>query len=67
MKLFIAQTNPTVGDIENNSRQIIKAIEQAKKKHASLAIFPQMALTGYPPHDLLHNRTFTTAIKLGTL
>ena len=62
MKLFIAQTNPTVGDIENNSRQIIKAIEQAKKEHASLAIFPQMALTGYPPHDLLHNRTFTTAI-----
>ncbi len=62
MKLFIAQINPTVGDIENNSHLIIKAIEQAKEAQASLVVFPQMALTGYPPHDLLRNRAFTAAI-----
>ncbi|HBM97045.1 TPA: hypothetical protein DD394_06040, partial [bacterium UBP9_UBA11836] len=63
MKLFIAQINPTVGDIEKNSRLIIKAIEQAKEAQASLVVFPQMALTGYPPHDLLRNRAFTAAIS----
>lgn len=62
MKLFIAQINPTVGDLEKNSRLILRAIEQAQKEQASLIIFPQMALTGYPPHDLLRNRTFTAAI-----
>lgn len=63
MKLFIAQINPTVGDIEKNSRLIVKAIEQAKEAQASLVVFPQMALTGYPPHDLLRNRAFTAAIS----
>lgn len=63
MKLFIAQINPTVGDVEKNSRLIVKAIEQAKEAQASLVVFPQMALTGYPPHDLLRNRAFTAAIS----
>lgn len=62
MKLVIAQINPTVGNIAGNTQKIVEAINQACKEKASLVVFPQMALTGYPPHDLLLNRAFTGAI-----
>ncbi|MGM9991348.1 MAG: NAD+ synthase [Candidatus Bruticola sp.] len=62
MKLFIAQINPTVGNLKENSSKIMEAISRAKAAGASLAVFPQMALTGYPPQDLLCNTSFIQAI-----
>lgn len=49
----MAQINPTVGDLSGNSRKILAYVERAKKKAADLVVFPELALTGYPPEDLL--------------
>lgn len=56
MKIALAQINPVIGDIEGNTRKIIKFIERAVSGNADLAIFPEMALTGYPAMDILFNR-----------
>ncbi|MFH1334133.1 MAG: NAD+ synthase [Pseudomonadota bacterium] len=54
LKIALAQLNFTVGDISRNSKKIIRAIQYAKNKlHADLVVFPELALTGYPPEDLL--------------
>ncbi|MCF6148392.1 MAG: NAD+ synthase [Candidatus Kuenenia sp.] len=53
MKVALAQINPVVGDFENNVRKICSFIEQAKKKKGDLVIFPELAVTGYPPKDFL--------------
>ena len=53
LRLALAQINPTVGDIEGNAEKIISYIRQAKAGGASVVAFPEMALTGYPPEDLL--------------
>jgi NAD+ synthase (glutamine-hydrolysing) len=53
MRIACAQINPTVGDIAGNSRKILSFIEQAKALGAALVAFPELAVTGYPPKDLL--------------
>ncbi len=53
MKILAAQINPTIGALANNTAKILKAIEQGKKLGADLVLFPELALTGYPPQDLL--------------
>lgn len=53
MKVALAQINPVVGDFENNVRKICSFIEQAKRKNADLVVFPELAVTGYPPKDFL--------------
>jgi len=53
MKVALAQINPTVGDFYNNTKKICTLIDQAKKKKADLVIFPELAVTGYPPRDFL--------------
>ncbi len=58
MKIAIAQINPIIGDFEYNSALILKATEQASKEGCSLAIFPELALVGYPPKDLLEKPAF---------
>jgi predicted amidohydrolase len=58
MKIAIAQINPIIGDFEYNTSLIVKACEQARKKGCSLAIFPELALSGYPPKDLLEKPAF---------
>jgi NAD+ synthase (glutamine-hydrolysing) len=45
--------NPTVGDIAGNVRQITAWLREAKKAKADLVAFPELAITGYPPEDLL--------------
>lgn len=58
-KIIIAQINLTVGDIENNKNRIIHCIDDAERKHhADLVIFPELAVTGYPPEDLLLRSSF---------
>ena len=63
----MAQINPTVGDLKGNSRKIIRYIERAKSLDADLVIFPELAVTGYPPEDLLLKPQFIddnlTALK----
>lgn len=53
MKVLLAQINPTVGDIVGNAKMISEAISKGKKLKCSLVLFPEMALCGYPPQDLL--------------
>lgn len=57
MKIAIAQINPTVGALEENAQKIIRAL----KIDADLVLFPEMALTGYPPQDLLLMPAFVQA------
>ncbi len=55
MRIAIGQLNFKVGAIAANAEKIIKTIQQARDQHhADLIIFPELALTGYPPEDLLH-------------
>ncbi|MBI4361997.1 MAG: NAD+ synthase [Euryarchaeota archaeon] len=53
LRVALAQMNPTVGDIPGNTRRIREQMEEAYKAGASLAVFPELAVTGYPPRDLL--------------
>ncbi|HEU4709783.1 MAG TPA: NAD+ synthase, partial [Methylophilaceae bacterium] len=61
MKLAIAQINCTVGDLQGNSARILQAVQQAKQKGASLLVTPELALSGYPPEDLLLRSDFNFA------
>jgi NAD+ synthase (glutamine-hydrolysing) len=54
----LAQINPTVGDLEGNSRLIIDWIGRARDQGADIVCFPELALTGYPPEDLVLKRAF---------
>lgn len=53
MRLAIAQIDVTVGDIEGNTRKIVEAYGHAQSQQAGLVVFPELAITGYPPEDLL--------------
>jgi len=58
MKIALAQINTKIGDLKNNTRLIIENINKAKEKGADLVIFPELAITGYPPRDLLDFECF---------
>lgn len=59
IKIALAQINPLVGDLENNSRKIEQYIDSAVYDYqADLIVFPELALTGYPPEDLLFREGF---------
>ncbi len=58
MKIALAQTNPTVGDFAANSLQIEDAVRRAAAQHARLIVFPELAIPGYPPADLLDKASF---------
>ncbi len=53
MNITIAQLNQTVGDINANTKRIIQSIDQARADGADLIVFPELAICGYPPRDLL--------------
>jgi NAD+ synthase (glutamine-hydrolysing) len=53
LRIALAQINPTVGDLEGNSRKISLYINRAKELGADIISFPELALPGYPPEDLL--------------
>jgi len=53
IRISLAQINPTVGDLVGNRDKIIEYIGRAKKNNADIVAFPELALTGYPPEDLL--------------
>lgn len=53
LRMAMAQINPTVGDIAGNARLIKGWIKEARKAKADVVAFPELAVTGYPPEDLL--------------
>jgi NAD+ synthase (glutamine-hydrolysing) len=58
LQLALSQMNATVGDIAGNERAILDAIGRAREAGAQLVLFPELALTGYPPEDLLLKEHF---------
>lgn len=53
IRLALCQINTTVGDIEGNTKKIIEFIKETKKYNPDIIAFPELAITGYPPEDLL--------------
>lgn len=53
LRIGLCQINSTVGDIFGNTKKIIDYIKRAKRQGVEIAVFPEMAVTGYPPEDLL--------------
>ncbi len=58
MRLALCQINATVGDIAGNTTLIREGLEQARDAGAQLVLFPELAVTGYPPEDLLLKEHF---------
>ena len=63
MRVCAAQINPTVGDIEGNTRKIIDAISRARTEDVDIILFPELTLSGYPPEDLLLDKSFIDALQ----
>ena len=61
MRIAIGQLNPTVGDFEGNLGKVSSYIRAAQTKGCDLIMFPELTLCGYPPEDLLLNRSFVEA------
>lgn len=64
MKIALAQVNPIIGDFAGNSAKILAYAEQAAGLGCHLVIFPEMALSGYPPQDLLERHSFVVDHRL---
>ena len=58
MRIALAQTNPIVGDIPHNCKQIVDFAQRAKKQGAEVVVFPELTIPGYPPKDLLLKPVF---------
>ena len=61
LRVALAQIDTTVGDIEGNTAKIRAGIARARDEGAMLVVFPELALTGYPPEDLLLKTHFLDA------
>ena len=60
MKIGLLQINPTIGDLAGNRRLVREAAREAARRGADLAVTPELALTGYPPGDLLLSEGFVS-------
>jgi NAD+ synthase (glutamine-hydrolysing) len=58
MRIALAQTNSTVGDLDGNAQRILSFARRAADSGAEVAVFPELTLTGYPPRDLLEKQSF---------
>ena len=58
VRIALAQINPTVGDLEGNARLIVDWIGRARDAEADVVCFPELAITGYPPEDLVLKPSF---------
>ncbi|MBX5473538.1 MAG: NAD+ synthase [Thermoleophilia bacterium] len=63
MRLALAQIDPVVGDLDGNRELILGRLAEAKRAGADLAVFPELAVTGYPPEDLLLRPGFVRAAR----
>ncbi|CAB5495637.1 NAD+ synthase [Bathymodiolus thermophilus thioautotrophic gill symbiont] len=64
LKIDIAQINPTVGDLSGNTNKIIDLSHKSHELGAHLLIFPELALSGYPPEDLLLRKGFINQVEV---
>lgn len=60
IKIGLGQINPTVGDLEGNTKKILRYIHKAREKKADIIAFPELAIPGYHPKDLLLKKDFIT-------
>src|SRR5206468_12632886 len=58
MKVGFAQLNPTVGDLRGNFEKILQSCERSAAAGAELIVTPELAITGYPPQDLVFDSRF---------
>jgi NAD+ synthase (glutamine-hydrolysing) len=58
MRIALAQIDTTVGDLDGNRERILTRMSEAKEAEADIALFPELAITGYPPEDLLLRPSF---------
>jgi NAD+ synthase (glutamine-hydrolysing) len=58
MRIALAQINSTVGDFKGNVERIVRFARDAKARGAELVVFPELALCGYPPRDLVERADF---------
>src|SRR5436190_1093739 len=63
MRLALAQINPVVGDLAGNRSLILERLADARAAGADLVLFPELAVTGYPPEDLLLRPGFVRAAE----
>ncbi len=61
MRIALAQINPVVGDIEENTKKIISII---KRTNADIVVFPELSITGYSPQDLILNHNLINTCNL---
>ncbi len=60
MRIAMAQINSTVGDLDGNTDRIISHIRKAREESADVVVFPELAVCGYPPEDLLLKKEFVS-------
>ena len=60
-RLALAQLNLTVGDLPGNTVRMVEYLHRAREEGADLVAFPELAITGYPPEDLLFKKSFVDA------
>lgn len=58
LRVALAQFNATVGDLHGNTDRMLEWIERARADHADMVVFPELAVTGYPPEDLVLKPSF---------
>jgi NAD+ synthase (glutamine-hydrolysing) len=63
MRIALAQIDTTVGDLDGNRERILSGLADAKAARADLVLFPELAITGYPPEDLLLRPSFIHAAE----
>ena len=60
VKIALAQINPTVGDFTGNAAKLRQFSLDARQRGAELVVFPELAVCGYPPRDLVESRAFVS-------
>ena len=63
MRLALAQINAVVGDLDGNRERILAALADAREERADIVLLPELAVTGYPPEDLLLRPAFVRAAE----
>lgn len=61
MRIALAQLNAVVGDLDGNVERITAAVSEAQRAASDLVVLPELAITGYPPEDLLLRPGFVRA------
>lgn len=65
MRIALGQINLTVGDVSGNVERCLHAVEQAHAQSAQVLVLPELAISGYPPEDLLLRPAFLRACEVG--